>query len=123
MSLVHIGDRLGDGRAVRNQYRIYLIFRDELLVEDGRSLPVRLVIIDHELNAASQHPTLLIGVLFAEEVTLSTIGALYGRFSGERHRRADPDRLLGLNGWCSRAVQRGGKPEQGKPPAVTRIHG
>src|SRR6476619_780666 len=94
MLLVHIGHCLGDPRAVRAQHRVDLVLRDELLVEAGRCLPIRCVIIDHELNPTPEHSAFLIRMLLAKKVTFTYVAPLYGGISGESRGCADADRLL-----------------------------
>ena len=94
MLLVHIGHCLGDPRAVRAQHRVDLVLRDELLVEAGRCLPIRCVIVDHELNPTPEHSAFLIRMLLAKKVTFTNVAPLYGGLSGESRGCADADRLL-----------------------------
>src|SRR5882757_9812347 len=115
MLLVHIGHCLGDPRAVRAQHRVDLVLRDELLVEAGRCLPIRCVIIDHELNPTPEHSAFLIRMLLAKKVTFTNVAPLYGGLSGES--RGAPMRI----GCCARPADGAHKPKPRQRPTSQRF--
>src|SRR4029450_8580548 len=116
MLLVHCGTCRGDPRAVRAQHRVDLVLRDELLVEAGRCLPIRCVIIDHELNPTPEHSAFLIRMLLAQKVTFTNVAPLYGGLSGECRGRADADRLLGQA--CGRRRPQAKAEAKADPPTI-----
>src|SRR5262245_20137584 len=120
MLLVHIGHCLGDPRAVRAQHRVDLVLRDELLVEAGRCLPIRCVIIDHEFNATPEHSAFLIRMLLAKKVTFTNVAPLYGGLSGESRGCADADRLLRQA--CERRPQAKAKAKANQPTIFDAEH-
>src|SRR5262245_48264079 len=120
MLLVHIGHCLGDPRAIRAQHRVDLVLRDELLVEAGRCLPIRCVIIDHKLNPPPEHSAFLIRMLLAKKVTFTNVVPLYGGLSGESRGCADADRLLRQA--CGRRPQAKAKAKAGQPTIFDAEH-
>jgi len=95
MLLGDVGDGLGDRRPVRAEHRIDLVLDDQLLVEAGSGLAVGFVVVDDELDRASEDSGFRIHVLLAEQVALTPVSTLHRILrAGQGHRGADPKRLL-----------------------------
>src|SRR5262249_30916162 len=80
-----IGYSFGDCRPVRPKNCIHLVLCDQLLVVAASRLIVGAIVVDHQLNLASEHSTLGVHVLLAQQVSLTAVTPLRGvLFSRDR---------------------------------------
>src|SRR6266568_8827815 len=83
-------------RTVQAEHRIDLVLCKELLVKTDGGFLIGAIVVDHELDRTSKDSALRVHMLLAQQVSLATVAALHGvSLSGDRHRGANPDRLLG----------------------------
>ena len=80
------------GGGVGAHHGVDLVLGDELLVELDRGGGHGLIVVDDELDLASEQPALGVHLLEQMLIALLLIAAGLGVRAGERHRRADLDR-------------------------------